>query len=853
MYQELRLALVFNGGVSLAVWMGGVAKEIDRFRSAFARPDSQEIEPYRSLLDALRTEVVTDVIAGTSAGGINGALLAYAVANGKSLECAGPDSIRSTWRQLASLDNLLVTEGEPTSMLSSDVLFAGCANVLAELENAPADLDPGVSRQVRLTVTGTDAYGYTNTGCGVPARDHRLWMAFRHVDRPAERLLRPELVSAIGKTVGRDAEPSGWPFPAEPSPRDLDGAHTAAYLARAARTTSSFPIAFAPSELPLNYTTTRADGAPPLTATPPMADVLTTPSGREQIEPQIDGADDHAAVYAIDGGLWDNSPFSAVLRGIDRTPSARDVDRMLVYVVGTPRPDIPPAPNKPPGLASAMAHAMALPSNVSFANDVERIDADLHRQSTRREDILKLLVDGRPDLFALADEVFPVYCERNPEVKALGPDMPPPTGSLADWCATAARWCWGIEPVRGAVEQARGLMRAVLRDFAGELELTPGERDTVARLIETREHLSQLAWVLDDLADVVGSGPLTDAHKEVCALTMEEFARAVSERHRAIEARVGDRANPTAALRAACGLTEGGWEMVVKRALAVQVGLQSLSADTREHKVDYRLTAIQPDGEWPLPADVDERPDVPRPPLGGAYLGHFGGFMRESWRLHDWMWGRLDGAARVVDALLDERQLRRLVGGSNPEAATRALASRLAEVAVPDGGQLERARRLAFEAYEARGMPVTENAGPAAPDGRVESWREALAGHYADEIRDVKVDLMRADIRRRIQLPILEEEIPGLVESAQKPELDTAALLASRDCGLRVLVPDTLSAKPEFPELLVDGEKGLANVFYGLHMKREGELMRAATRATGVLRSALRVFALARHYFKRQR
>ena len=36
LYQELRLALVFNGGVSLAVWMGGAAKEIDRFRCAFS-------------------------------------------------------------------------------------------------------------------------------------------------------------------------------------------------------------------------------------------------------------------------------------------------------------------------------------------------------------------------------------------------------------------------------------------------------------------------------------------------------------------------------------------------------------------------------------------------------------------------------------------------------------------------------------------------------------------------------------------------------------------------------------------------------------------------------------------------
>jgi hypothetical protein len=148
---------------------------------------------------------------------------------------------------------------------------------------------------------------------------------------------------------------------------------------------------------------------------------------------------------------------------------------------------------------------------------------------------------------------------------------------------------------------------------------------------------------------------------------------------------------------------------------------------------------------------------------------------------------------------------------------------------------------------------VTDEWGPAAPDGGVERWRGELADRYAGEIRELKVDLMRADMRRRIQLPILEEEIPGIVECAEKPELDAAALVASRDCGLRVLVPDTLSAKPKFAELLVDAEKGLANTFFGLRMKREGELMRAATRATGVLRSALRVFALARHWFKRQR
>ncbi|HKN92792.1 MAG TPA: DUF3376 domain-containing protein [Thermoleophilaceae bacterium] len=828
MYQELRLALVFNGGVSLAVWMGGVAKELDRFRSAFARPDSPEIEPYRALLDALRTEVMADVIAGTSAGGINGAMLAYVVANRKSLECAGPDAIRATWQGLASLDNLVVSEGEPSSMLSSDVLFTGCADVMHKLENATEHLRPSVSSQVRLTVTATDAYGYTTCGSGVPARDHRLWMNMRQVDRPAERLLGDELVGAIAKVVKREPQ-SGWPFPAEASPRDLDGPDAAALLARAARTTASFPIAFAPSELPLDHSTKALAEGPSLTATPAMAQVVTTPSGRARTG---------HAVYAIDGGIWDNSPFSAVLRGIYRTPSARDVQRILVYVVGTPRPDAPKQTDKPPGLAEAFVHAMALPSNVSFANDVERIDADLNRQSSRREDILKLLVQGRPDLFALAEQVFPVYCERYLDVKAVGAELPSSDASLADWCATPAHWCWGIAPVRGAVEQARGLMRAVLRDFAGELELSQAEHNIVKRLIETREHLSQLAWVLDDLADLVADGELTPEQKAVCALSMEEFAKAVCKRHGEIEARVNDRPNPSDALRAAESLTAGGWEMVVKRALAVEVGLQSLGADNRNHKVDYSLTAIQPDDQWPLPADSDEPQDAPRPVLGGASLGHFGGFLRESWRLHDWMWGRLDGVARMVDALVDERQVRRLTGGSDPEGAIRALAARLADVAIPDS---DLGRRLASEAYEARGLPVTED-------------REALAKQYAAELRDLKLDLLRADLRRRIQVPIMMEEIPGIVAAADHPEkLNAEELLASRDCGLRQLTPFALSPRPKFPELLVDGEKALANTFFGLDMPEEGHFMRAATRASGVLKSSMHVFALARRWFKRQR
>lgn len=38
--------------------------------------------------------------------------------------------------------------------------------------------------------------------------------------------------------------------------------------------------------------------------------------------------------------------------------------------------------------------------------------------------------------------------------------------------------------------------------------------------------------------------------------------------------------------------------------------------------------------------------------LGGIQLGHFGGFFRKDWRENDLLWGRLDGAERIVAALL---------------------------------------------------------------------------------------------------------------------------------------------------------------------------------------------------------
>ena len=82
--KELRLALICYGGVSLAVYMHGVTREIwhlVRASRAFhdvAPPGAGSEAIYRDIIadmeakSGVKLRVLADIIAGSSAGGING-------------------------------------------------------------------------------------------------------------------------------------------------------------------------------------------------------------------------------------------------------------------------------------------------------------------------------------------------------------------------------------------------------------------------------------------------------------------------------------------------------------------------------------------------------------------------------------------------------------------------------------------------------------------------------------------------------------------------------------------------------------------------------------------------------------
>ncbi|HVV49155.1 MAG TPA: patatin-like phospholipase family protein, partial [Polyangia bacterium] len=121
---EIRFAIVMYGGVSLAVYMNGIAQELLHMVRATApagdplngqfryRPDdlTGTERVYRELAGKLRARFVVDIISGTSAGGINGIFLAKALASGQSL-----DQLQKLW----------VREGDAGKLLNDKTSLQG--------------------------------------------------------------------------------------------------------------------------------------------------------------------------------------------------------------------------------------------------------------------------------------------------------------------------------------------------------------------------------------------------------------------------------------------------------------------------------------------------------------------------------------------------------------------------------------------------------------------------------------------------------------------------------------------------------------------------------------------------------
>jgi patatin-related protein len=374
--KELRLGVVCYGGSSLAIYMHGVTKELHRLVKASALLDKGLAQDagaptesvYMQLLSELgvktgvQTRVVVDVVAGTSAGGINGIYLTKAVAHNLS-----QDALRDLWFDRGDMSQLLLLpkwlpvklrfllllpRALKRSPLRGDAMARWLYEALEGMDsggNTPRNLETLVPDDGRLDlfVTITDFYGFDRQ---VPISDPHLVHDRRHRN-------------ALTFTYG-------------PGERDQFQPVNNGSLAFAARTTSCFPGVFPPvSFKAFQEWVPDAD----------LGDLARCFRGHT-----LAGNAPENTQF-VDGGVLDNKPFGWAIDAIKLRRADFEVDRRLLYLEPdpgdrfVPEPSNPAAsqPKPPPTTVKALIGAVSgLPRHEPILDDL--LAVNFHNDRVRR-------------------------------------------------------------------------------------------------------------------------------------------------------------------------------------------------------------------------------------------------------------------------------------------------------------------------------------------------------------------------------------------------------------------------------------------------------------------------------------
>ncbi len=389
--RELRLAVVCYGGVSLAIYMHGQTKEINRLvgasrlldENATPRAGAESERVYFELLrelaeqdpERVRTRVVVDTVAGTSAGGINGVYLAKAVAHNRSQDelrnlwlekgdigglIRGPK--RLPWKVRGAIRALLIKRSAPLHGDLMSVWIYEALDAMDKQQRAPGTphtLMPEL-QTLQLFVTMTDFYGYN--------RDVILTDPDPVPDKP---------VQAISDWRHRHV----LEFRYGPG-RDDFGPHDNAALAFSARTTSSFPGAFPPVSFDAFEGYLRKLG---VRFPPDLDEKYFRHYGLSQAVPRN--------AYFIDGGVLDNKPFGYSISAVKGKHAVTEVDRRLVYLEPDPGSPGPPLKREDPGTIPTVLGAVSgIPRKEPLLEDLLEV-ARLNDRVRRVRDVIEMSFD----------------------------------------------------------------------------------------------------------------------------------------------------------------------------------------------------------------------------------------------------------------------------------------------------------------------------------------------------------------------------------------------------------------------------------------------------------------------------
>jgi predicted acylesterase/phospholipase RssA len=654
--QEVRLAVVMTGGVSLCIWMGGVARELNLLlhRGVGASELAQRVrDRYQDLLDVLSTDVSVDVLSGTSAGGINAAILGLA-----NVRDADIGSLRELWLTKGAFSLLLRDPKHPPvpSLLQGDgQLLAGLRTALQEIAASAGPVPAGAQDQpAHGSLRPTDVFITTTFLDGEPSR----------------------FVDDYGTLVS-DVDHHGlFHFGTE----QLAAGGAADQLALAGRCTASFPVAFESAHLTIG----------PASCDPTHPDMTDLSNASK-------------ACYVADGGLLANRPIAAAVRAVFDRPAASDVRRILFYVVPTAAPTLIPTEDAMPLLGTALLKDLAAMTSQAITADLAAIRE--HNESVRvRIDAYRQLaalagraaghlVDGAmyrqyrlrvcdSQATALVDEALR---QLDPAAIPLADDGTRTAGGRASalhanvTAALAAAMPDGV-PATGDFDALGGLgcrgydaAKTVALDLINRAYLARPDRDQRSRLAWARasvhDALAPPGPAAMDLTGIVASALGASSSTPTSASLATSLVTAwAGSQQTAAQLAAGWRALAAAVARATPTLTEvltaadpvvgylgSDPDSIAARLGQLHIAHAALLPDTR--LADQQLELIQVSAD--TATDLDPRNQATQK-LTGLQLHHFGAFYKYSWRASDWMWGRLDGAGWIVHALLDPRRLRTL-------------------------------------------------------------------------------------------------------------------------------------------------------------------------------------------------
>lgn len=340
--REFRLGLVVYGGVSLAVYMNGVCREF--YNAVRGRG------VYKLIKALTDSDIVVDIISGTSAGGINGVLLSYALTNSSKDITFDFKDFSGVWRDSGDIGELLRkvnSADDVNSILDGEgyyqeQLSAAFQSVWKKQSKAPDDDWFSDFNELDLFVTGTDVLGkvsrqFDNTGKLIEVNDHHAVFILKH------RKDRKTPFQPDNNQISQKA------------------------LAKLCRITSCFPVAFPVVSVNLEEVDPQNS-----------VDMKLVEWGNlnNRAKPK-ERPENGYQLHFVDGGVLDNRPFSYTIREIYHRHFHRPVNRKLFYIDPSPDKFLDSIAfkkmAKPNIWESAMDSLVGLPRYESIAVDLQEI------------------------------------------------------------------------------------------------------------------------------------------------------------------------------------------------------------------------------------------------------------------------------------------------------------------------------------------------------------------------------------------------------------------------------------------------------------------------------------------------